>query len=73
MAWRKLEQRMQQEHRIGAAGDSDADPIARFKHVITGDSFVNSFEHHSDSIRVVTDLSILRRQRRLYSKLFEEN
>src|ERR1700730_10329636 len=58
-AWSQLDQRVQQEHRIGATRNRDADPIARVEHVITGDSFENSFKQHSDSIRILTDLSIL--------------
>src|ERR1700687_1027151 len=55
----QLDQRVQQEHRIAAARDRDADPIPRVEHVITGDSFEDSFKQHSDSIRILTDLSIL--------------
>src|SRR5260221_7351277 len=56
---RELDQGVQQEHRVRSSGHRDAHPIARFKHVITGDGFQNSIEHHSDSSRVLTNLSIL--------------
>src|ERR1700722_20014159 len=55
----KLDQRMQQEHRIGASRNRYTNPIPRIEHVITGDSLDNSFKQHSDSSRILTDLSIL--------------
>src|SRR5947209_7304816 len=58
-ARRDFDERVKQEDRIGAAGDRDADAVARFEHVITGDSFENSFEHQLRFYRLLTDLSIL--------------
>src|SRR5579859_3251763 len=58
-ARRELDQGVQQEHRIGAARNRDPDTIPGSEHVITGDSFEDSFKQHSDSIRILTDISIL--------------
>src|SRR5436189_195918 len=54
---------MQQEHRIGPAGDGYSDPMARFEHAITNDGFCDPLNHNFDFIRV--DAKPLREENRL--------